>query len=121
MSEAEIFRDFPDLTQEDIRVCLAFSQLTRSGNSFRRLPRETAPRAEPRAVYRSRALWPSIPAPSTFETGLQAADDDVVWTYAAEHGFVIASKDTDFHQRSFVLGHPPKVLEQRACTRARLA
>ena len=42
--------------------------------------------------------------------GLQAADDDTVWTYAADHGFVIVSKDADFHQRSFVLGHPPKVV-----------
>ena len=42
--------------------------------------------------------------------GLQAADDDTIWAYAAEHGFVIVSKDADFHQRSFVLGHPPKVV-----------
>lgn len=42
--------------------------------------------------------------------GLQAADDDAVWNYAAQRGFVIVSKDADFHQRSFVLGHPPKVI-----------
>jgi len=42
--------------------------------------------------------------------GLQAADDDTVWAYASEHGFVIVSKDADFHQRSFVLGLPPKVV-----------
>ena len=42
--------------------------------------------------------------------GLQAADDDAVWAYAAQQGFVIVSKDADFHQRSFVLGHPPKVV-----------
>ena len=35
---------------------------------------------------------------------------NVVWAYAAEHRFVIVSKDADFHQRSFVLGHPPKVV-----------
>lgn len=39
---------------------------------------------------------------------------NVVWAYAAEHAaehrFVIVSKDADFHQRSFVLGHPPKVV-----------
>ena len=45
--------------------------------------------------------------------GLQAADDDTVWAYAAEQGFVIVSKDADFHQRSFVLGHPPKVVWSR--------
>lgn len=44
------------------------------------------------------------------DVGLQAADDDALWTYAADHGFVIVSKDADFHQRSFVLGHPPKVV-----------
>jgi len=37
-------------------------------------------------------------------------DDDVVWEYAAKHGFMIVSKDADFHQWSFVHGHPPKVV-----------
>ena len=44
------------------------------------------------------------------DVGLQAADDDTVWAYAGAHGFAIVSKDADFHQRSFVLGHPPKVV-----------
>ena len=43
------------------------------------------------------------------EVGLQAADD-TVWRYAAEHGFAIVSRDADFHERSFLLGHPPKVI-----------
>ena len=42
--------------------------------------------------------------------GLEKADDDTVWAYAARHGLVIVSKDADFHQRSFVFGHPPKVI-----------
>ena len=42
--------------------------------------------------------------------GLQRADDDAVWAYAIRERFVIVSKDADFHQRSFVLGHPPKVV-----------
>ena len=42
------------------------------------------------------------------EIGLQAADDEVVWSYARDHGFVIVSKDAEFHQRSLVLGAPPK-------------
>lgn len=42
--------------------------------------------------------------------GLEKAADDVVWKYALEHGFTIVSKDADFHQRSFLRGHPPKVV-----------
>lgn len=44
------------------------------------------------------------------DVGLKAADDPVVWSYARQHGFVIVSKDADFHQRSFVFGAPPKVV-----------
>jgi predicted nuclease of predicted toxin-antitoxin system len=44
------------------------------------------------------------------EVGLRTADDEVVWNYALQHGFVIVSKDSDFHQRSFLYGHPPKVV-----------
>lgn len=44
------------------------------------------------------------------DVGLATADDDVVWRYAAEHGFTIVSKDADFHERSFLLGQPPKVI-----------
>lgn len=42
--------------------------------------------------------------------GLQAADDETVWQYAAAQGFAIVSKDADFHERSFLFGHPPKVV-----------
>jgi predicted nuclease of predicted toxin-antitoxin system len=44
------------------------------------------------------------------QAGLQAADDEVVWAYAVEHGFAIVSKDSDFRQRNFLFGHPPKVV-----------
>ena len=42
--------------------------------------------------------------------GMDTALDTAVWAYAAEHGFTIVSKDADFHQRSLLLGHPPKVI-----------
>jgi predicted nuclease of predicted toxin-antitoxin system len=42
--------------------------------------------------------------------GLKAADDLIVWEYAKANGFMVVSKDSDFHQRSLVLGHPPKVV-----------
>ena len=38
------------------------------------------------------------------------ADDRVVWEWAKQHAFTIVSKDTDFHQRAIVFGHPPKVI-----------
>jgi len=41
---------------------------------------------------------------------LEKALDGVVWEYAKANGFVIVSKDADFHQRSFLFGHPPKVV-----------
>ncbi len=44
------------------------------------------------------------------DVGLERADDESVWVYAQDHDLVIISKDADFHQRSFVLGHPPKVV-----------
>jgi len=44
------------------------------------------------------------------DVGLESAPDLVVWSYAKEHGFAIVSKDSDFQQRSMVLGFPPKVI-----------
>ncbi len=44
------------------------------------------------------------------DVGLERADDESVWVYARDHDLVIISKNADFHQRSFVLGHPPKVV-----------
>lgn len=42
--------------------------------------------------------------------GMGEASDTRIWAYAAEHGFTIVSKDADFHQRSLLLGQPPKVI-----------
>jgi predicted nuclease of predicted toxin-antitoxin system len=42
--------------------------------------------------------------------GLEKALDGPVWEYAKANGLVIVSKDADFHQRSFLFGHPPKVV-----------
>lgn len=41
---------------------------------------------------------------------MATASDTDEWNYAAEHGYTIVSKDADFHQRSLVLGAPPKVV-----------
>ena len=44
------------------------------------------------------------------DVGLKSADDPIVWHYARENDLIIVSKDSDLHQRSFVLGHPPKLV-----------
>lgn len=57
------------------------------------------------------------------ELGLASSDDDAIWDYAKVHGYCIVSKDSDFHQRSFLLGHPPKVIWLRLgnCSTTQLA
>lgn len=52
------------------------------------------------------------------EVGLLGADDLNVWNYAARHGFLLVSKDTDFYERSLVFGAPPKIIWLRTgnCT-----
>lgn len=44
------------------------------------------------------------------DVGLQRADDATIWEFAKSNGYAIGSKDNDFHQRSFLYGHPPKVI-----------
>jgi predicted nuclease of predicted toxin-antitoxin system len=44
------------------------------------------------------------------ECGLGASDDEEIWRFAAERGFVIVSKDLDFYDRSTLRGGPPKVI-----------
>jgi predicted nuclease of predicted toxin-antitoxin system len=44
------------------------------------------------------------------ECGLQSAEDRVIWEFAGREGYAMVSKDADFRQRSFLLGHPPKVI-----------
>jgi len=56
------------------------------------------------------------------DCGLRGASDTSVWEYARENGFIIVSKDSDFSQRSSLLGGPPKVVWLRIgnCTTARI-
>lgn len=44
------------------------------------------------------------------EVGLSEASDEAVWQHATQYGFNVVPKDADFHQRSFLFGHPPKVV-----------
>jgi predicted nuclease of predicted toxin-antitoxin system len=42
--------------------------------------------------------------------GLRAAEDSKIWDHALAQGLVIVSKDTDFRERSYVEGFPPKIV-----------
>ncbi len=42
--------------------------------------------------------------------GLGSEPDSDVWEYAKAQGFILASKDSDFYDKSALYGHPPKVI-----------
>ena len=48
------------------------------------------------------------------DAGLDRAQDEEVWRFASEHDFTIVTKDSDFSQRAFLRGPPPKVIWIRA-------
>ena len=54
--------------------------------------------------------------------GLTNTDDAIIWEYAKANNFVIVSKDSDFHQRSLLYGHPPKFIYLRVgnCSTSRI-
>jgi predicted nuclease of predicted toxin-antitoxin system len=41
---------------------------------------------------------------------LRGAEDRQIWDYARNEDYAIVSKDTDFRERSYVEGAPPKVV-----------
>jgi predicted nuclease of predicted toxin-antitoxin system len=51
---------------------------------------------------------------------LEVSSDLEVWNYAKSKGLTIVTKDSDFHQLSFLFGPPPKVIWLRLgnCTTA---
>ncbi len=56
------------------------------------------------------------------ECGLRGATDTAIWQFAKQNGFAIISKDSDYAQRSALLGSPPKVIWIRIgnCTTQRI-
>ena len=57
------------------------------------------------------------------DCGLHAASDADVWEYAGKNQLVIVTKDSDFQERSVLLGAPPKVvwLRTRNCSTTEVA
>ena len=62
----------------------------------------------PRLVHLLADIYPECS--HVHDLGMDTTNDTEIWFYAAEHGYTIVSKDADFHQRSLVLGAPPKVI-----------
>lgn len=54
--------------------------------------------------------------------GFMHTDDVLIWSFAQQHGYTLVSKDADFHQRSLVFGHPPKLVFLRVgnCSTSRI-
>ena len=44
------------------------------------------------------------------DVGLRAAEDAQIWDHARTQDLMIVSKDTDFRERSYVEGFPPKII-----------
>ncbi|HBW57901.1 MAG TPA: hypothetical protein DEF27_08895 [Oscillatoriales bacterium UBA8482] len=64
-----------------------------------------------RIIHRIIDLYPDSAHVKTL--ALTNTDDLIIWEYANTNNFVIASKDSDFHQRSLLYGHPPKFIYLR--------
>lgn len=64
-----------------------------------------------RIIHKIIDLYPDSAHVKTLS--LTNTDDLVIWEYAKANDFVIISKDSDFHQRSLLYGHPPKFIYLR--------
>ncbi|WP_009630430.1 DUF5615 family PIN-like protein [Synechocystis sp. PCC 7509] len=61
-----------------------------------------------RIIHKIVDLYPDSDHVKTL--ALTNTDDALIWEYAKANGFVIVSKDSDFHQRSLLYGYPPKFI-----------
>lgn len=62
----------------------------------------------PKLVARLAAEYPG--SAHVRDVGLRGRSDGEIWDFARTEGFVIVSKDTDFRERSYVEGFPPKTI-----------
>jgi predicted nuclease of predicted toxin-antitoxin system len=42
--------------------------------------------------------------------GMAESHDRILWNYAAEHGLILVSQDSDFAEMAALFGPPPKVI-----------
>ena len=110
MSEAEILDDFPDLTREDLKACIAYA-----ADRERRFMNATYPyellfdeNLSPKLPNRLSDLFPN--SLHVRDVDMKATIDPIVWDYAKDSDLMIVSKDADMHDLSLVFGNPPKVI-----------
>ena len=53
--------------------------------------------------------------------GLERADDQSIWHYAKDNGFVIVTRDGDFEELAAIRGAPPQVIWLRVPNQAKSA
>ena len=118
MSHAEILADFPQLTENDILACLAFTP-DRAPHSDCRggVKLLFDENLSPRLVALLANVYPG--SEQALTSGLGGAGDESVWEYAKLHGLTIVSKDSDFFDLSKQAGAPPKVIWVRLETARR--
>ena len=66
----------------------------------------------PHLVARLADLYPG--SDHVRNLGFEKADDDTLWAFVKREQFVFVTKDEDFHARSILHGHPPKILWVRS-------
>jgi predicted nuclease of predicted toxin-antitoxin system len=62
----------------------------------------------PRLINCLQGLYPN--SLHVRDVSLGQASDGAIWHYARNEGFVIVTKDSDFHELSLLMGIPPKVI-----------
>lgn len=67
-------------------------------------------------------LQPLFPGSSQVALlGLESAGDEQIWHCAKKNDFVIVTRDSDFHERSLISGHPPQVIWLKIPNRSKTA
>ncbi len=66
----------------------------------------------PRLVSLLSDLFPD--SSHVYLQGMDQQPDSVVWDFAQEHGYIIATKDSDYLDYSAAFGFPPHVVSIRA-------
>jgi len=117
MTHAEILRDFPYLTEEDIRACLAFAaDRERKSETLGGVKLLFDENLSPAVLVDAlRDVYPESQHVSGGGVG-RCRRRCRLGKYATQYGSRIVSKDSDFAERSVLESGPPKVIWIRWAT-----